>query len=98
MADAESDLLDVHLAMLKDVGFWDKCRQRVREDLIKVEQAVVEEVRELAAILEGSKQEYMQERSADIRDMGRRVLRNIRTFGEVSPNRLVSLPPKYDFS
>jgi len=30
--------------MLKDVGFWDKCRRRVREDLIKIEQAVAGEV------------------------------------------------------
>ena len=93
MADAESSLLDAHIAMLKDVEFWDKCKQRVREDLIKVEQAVAEEVRGLAAMLEGLKQEIMREHSADIRDIGRRVLRNIRNFGEVLPNQLVSLPP-----
>ncbi|PKN87662.1 MAG: phosphoenolpyruvate--protein phosphotransferase [Deltaproteobacteria bacterium HGW-Deltaproteobacteria-1] len=93
MATAESELLDVHLAMLKDVGFWDKCRQRVREDLVKVEQAVAEEVQELVAMMEGLKQDFMLERSADIRDMGRRVLRNIGAFGEISPNQLVSLPP-----
>ncbi len=93
MAAAESSLLDAHLAMLKDVEFWDKCRQRVREDLVKVEQAVAEEVRGLATMLEGLKQEIMREHSADIRDIGRRVLRNIRNFGEVLPNQLVSLPP-----
>ena len=90
---AESALLDVHLVMLKDDGFWDKCKQRERENLIKVEQAVVEEVRELVTMMEGLKQEYMRERSADIRDMGRRVLRNIRAFGEAPPNQLGSLPP-----
>jgi phosphoenolpyruvate-protein kinase (PTS system EI component) len=89
----ESALLDVHLVMLKDIEFWDKCKQRVREDMIKADQSVAEEVRELVTTLEGLKQEYMLERSADIRDIGRLVLRNIRTFGEVSPNRLVSLPP-----
>jgi phosphotransferase system enzyme I (PtsI) len=90
---AESALLDVQLAVLNDVGFWDKCKRRVREDLIKAEQAVAEEVREMAAMLEGLKQEIMREHSADIRDIGRRVLRNIRNFGEVLPNQLVSLPP-----
>jgi phosphoenolpyruvate-protein phosphotransferase len=93
MAAAESDLLDVHLAMLKDVGFWDNCRRRVREDLIKVEQAVAEEVRDLVTTLEGLKQKFLLERSADIRDIGRRVLRNISTIDEVLPNQLVSLPP-----
>ncbi|MDD5170065.1 MAG: phosphoenolpyruvate--protein phosphotransferase [Syntrophales bacterium] len=93
MAAAENALLDVHLAMLRDAGFWDKCKRRVRDDMIKVEQVVAEEVQELVTVLEGLKQGFMQERSADIRDMGRRVLRNIMTSGEVSPNRLVSLPP-----
>jgi phosphoenolpyruvate-protein phosphotransferase (PTS system enzyme I) len=93
MVAAESSLLDVHLAMLKDIEFWDKCKQRVRKDLVKVEQAVVEEVRDLAVMLEGLNQEIMREHSADIRDIGRRVLRNIRNSGEVSPNQLVSLPP-----
>ena len=93
MAAVESALLDVQLAILNDVGFWDKSKRRVREDLIKAEQAVAEEVREMAAMLEGLKQEFMRERSADIHDVGRRVLRNIRTSGEGSPNPLVSLPP-----
>jgi phosphoenolpyruvate-protein phosphotransferase (PTS system enzyme I) len=93
MGAAESSLLDAHLTMLNDVEFWHKCKQRVREDLIRVEQAVAEEVRELAAMMEGLKQENMREHSADIRDIGRRVLRNIRNFGEVTPNQLVSLPP-----
>lgn len=93
MAAAESALLDVQLVMLNDVGFWDKCKRRVREDLIKAEQAIAEEVREMATMLEELKQDSMRERSADIHDVGRRVLRSIRTSGEVSPNPLVSLPP-----
>ncbi len=35
----------------------------------------------------------MRERSADIHDVGRRVLRNNRTSGEVSPYRPGPLPP-----
>ena len=93
MALAERALLDVHVAMLKDADFWDKCRRRVREDLIKVEQAVAEEVRNMAEMLEGLKQELMRERSADIRDIGRRVLRNIGVSGEAPASRLASLPP-----
>jgi phosphoenolpyruvate-protein phosphotransferase len=93
MAAAESALLEVHVAMLNDVGFWSNCRRRVREDLIKVEQAVAEEVKEMSEKLEGLKQEIMRERGADIRDIGRRVLRHIGTAGETVPNRLASLPP-----
>lgn len=90
---AEIALLGVHLAMLKDNGFWNKCKRRVRQDLIKVEQAVDEEIREMIVRLEGLKQEIMRERSADIRDIGRRVLQKIRTSAEMSSNRLSSLPP-----
>ncbi|MGA2322814.1 MAG: phosphoenolpyruvate--protein phosphotransferase [Sedimentisphaerales bacterium] len=93
MAAAESALLEVHVAMLNDVGFWNNCKRRVREDLIKVEQAVAEEVKEMSEKLEGLKQEIMRERGADIRDIGRRVLRHIGTAGETAPNRLASLPP-----
>ena len=96
MAAAETALLDVHLAMLNDAEFWNSCKRRVREDLIKVEQAVAEEVRKMAEMLEGLKQEVMRERSADIRDIGRRVLRNVGASGacgEAPADRLASLPP-----
>ena len=93
MAAEENALLDAHAAMLNDVGFWDQCRRRVREDLIQVEQAVAEEVQKMVANMEGMKQEVMRERSADIRDIGSRVLRNVRSPGETTPDRLVSLPP-----
>jgi len=92
-ATVERDLLDVHLEMLKDVEFWNKCKRRVREDLIKAEQAIAEEVQDMASMLAGLKQEFMRERSADIHDVGRRVLRNFRDSSDVLPNPLVSLPP-----
>jgi phosphoenolpyruvate-protein phosphotransferase len=93
MAAAESALLEVHVAMLNDTSFWNNCKRRVREDLIKAEQAVAEEVGEMSEKLEGLKHEIMRERSADIRDIGRRVLRHIGTAAETAPNRLASLPP-----
>lgn len=93
MAVAESALLEVQLAMLNDTGFWNKCKRRVREDLIKAEEAVTEDVREMAAKLEGLEQSVMRERGADVRDIGLRVLRNIRTSAEATRNRLASLPP-----
>lgn len=93
MGGAESALLDVHLAMLKDAEFWNGCRRRVCAELIKVEQAVVEEVRGMAEMLEGLNHEVMRERAADIRDVGRRVLRQTRASGEPPASALGSLPP-----
>jgi phosphoenolpyruvate-protein phosphotransferase (PTS system enzyme I) len=93
MPAAENDLLAVQLAILSDAGFWNKCKRRVREELISVEQSVEEEVQKIAAKLEELKQEDMRERGTDVRDVGLRILRNIRTSAEGAPNRLSSLPP-----
>jgi phosphoenolpyruvate-protein phosphotransferase (PTS system enzyme I) len=93
MAAAESALLGVQLAMLNDPGFWKKCKERIRGELIKAEQSVAEEVRKMATKLEGLEQEILRERGADIRDIGLRVLRNIRSPSETIPNRLALLPP-----
>jgi phosphoenolpyruvate-protein phosphotransferase (PTS system enzyme I) len=92
MAEAESALLGVQLAMLNDKAFWNKCKRRVREELITAEQSVTEEVREMAEKLEGMKQEILRERGADVRDIGLRVLRNLRTHAGATHNRLSSLP------
>jgi len=93
MTDEEESLIDAHLAMLQDAAFAEKCKRRVREGLIKVEQAVSAEVRSMQEVLQGMEQEFLRERSADVRDIGRRVLSNLRDSGELSANRLNKLPP-----
>ncbi len=90
---AESAFMDVQLVMLGDAGFWDKCRRRVREELIKAEQAVSEEIRVMVEKLEGMKQDVMRERGADVRDIGLRVMRNMGSAAEATGRRLASLPP-----
>ena len=72
----------MRLAMLKDPSFPQKCKRRVREDLVRVEHAVLAEVREMEIRLQGLKQEFMRERSADVRDLGHQILRNLRTSGK----------------
>jgi len=89
---SETAFVDVHLAMLNDAGFWDKCKERVREEFIRAGSAVSQEIRAMAAMLEGMKQESMLERSADMRDIGRRVLRHIQNNSKGSVNPTVSLP------
>ncbi len=92
-ADNEIDLVEIRLAMLNDPSFPQKCKRRVREDLVGVEHAVQAEVREMERRFQGSKQEFMRERSADVRDLGHQVLRNLRTSGKRASNRLTALPP-----
>lgn len=93
LSDEEIALVEVHLAMLRAPSFSEKCRRRVFEDLVRAEQAVAAEVRDIEVRILGLEQEFMRERSADVRDIGRRILRNLKIPGEGIPNRLASLPP-----
>ncbi len=93
-ADLEIGLVEMRLAMLNDPSFQKKCKRRVGEDLVRVEHAVLAEVREMEMRLKGLKQEFLRERSADVRDLGRQVLRNLRTLEEGALSRLTDLPPR----
>lgn len=93
LADEEIALILVHLAMLRDSSFAEKCRRRVCEDLVRAEHAVAAEVGDIEVQLLELEQEFMRERSADVRDIGRRVLRNLIITSEEASNRLASLPP-----
>jgi phosphoenolpyruvate-protein phosphotransferase (PTS system enzyme I) len=92
-ADDEIVLVEMRLAMLKSSSFPQKCKRRVCEDLVRVEHAVLAEVREMEMRLRGLKQEFMRERSADVRDLGHQVLRNLRTWGKGASNQLATLSP-----
>ena len=94
MAVEERALLNVQLAILNDAEFWNICRRSVGANLIKVEQAVVEAVQEMVEVLAESHQDVMRERGADIRDIGRRILRNLGAASQPPANRLASLPPR----
>ena len=92
--DVEIGLLEMRLAMLNDPSFQKKCKRRVGEDLVRVEHAVLAEVREMEMRFNGLKQEFIRERSADVRDLGHQVLRNLRALTEGTSNRLIDLPPR----
>ncbi|MFA4987299.1 MAG: phosphoenolpyruvate--protein phosphotransferase [Candidatus Brocadiia bacterium] len=93
LSNAELGILDVQMAMIMDPSFAQKCKRRVQENLVDVEQAVTEEIWELEKMLQGMQQEFMRERSADVRDMGRRILRNLRMPGETTHDQIASLAP-----
>lgn len=77
LGEAESQIFMSHLAMLKDRDFIGKIVDRVRQDLINVEQALDLEMNRLIRLLGEVENEYLRERSEDIRDVGRRVLKHL---------------------
>jgi phosphoenolpyruvate-protein phosphotransferase (PTS system enzyme I) len=91
--DHEIALIEMRLAMLKDPFFLKNCKRRVSENMVTIEHAVMAEIQGVERLLNESKQGLMRERSADVRDLGHQILRNLRTSGMEDSNRLAALPP-----
>jgi phosphoenolpyruvate-protein phosphotransferase (PTS system enzyme I) len=92
--DLALGLLEMRLTMLNDPSFQKKCKGRVATDLVRIEYAVMAETREMEMRLKGVKQEFIRERSADVRDLGYQILRNLRTLKNGHSNPLTELPPR----
>lgn len=92
LAEEERTIVEAHLTMLRDAAFMDKCRQRVRQQLVRAEQAIDAETRDLERMIQSLGEDVMRERSADVRDVGRRVFAKLRRE-EAPTNPLASLPP-----
>ena len=93
-AAVATGLLEMRLAMLNDPSFQKKCKGRVEVNQVGIEYAVMAEVQEMEMRLKGLKQEFMRERSADIRDLGHQILRNLRILENGTSNHLTALPPR----
>jgi phosphoenolpyruvate-protein kinase (PTS system EI component) len=87
----EADIFSAHIAFLSDRQFVGRVEQRVRDERVNVEQAIEAIVEDLAASLKELNHEYLREREQDIRDMGRRVLRQLARQGRGAS--LARLPP-----
>lgn len=72
-----ASIFSAHLDLLHDREFTERVRQRVRGDLINVEQALDAQVADLAGLLESLESEYLRERARDIRDLGNRLMRQL---------------------
>lgn len=70
-------ILDAHLMVLDDRTFLEEIIGWVREKLKNIEFAVQEGTAKYASVLEAVDDDYLRERVSDIRDVGRRILRNL---------------------
>lgn len=73
----EVDLLDSHLLMLKDPSFFESVHARLDRDLFNIEWVLFQTMRELVEKLASSSDDYLRERTADIRDVVKRVLNHL---------------------
>ena len=77
IGELEATIFDAHLAILEDQAFLRKIREQVSRDLKPVEVVVSQIVEGYYRAMSMVADEHLRERSADIRDIGRRLLDNL---------------------
>lgn len=74
----EAEIFDAHLVLLEDPMFFDAVDGLITEKSITAEESVGMTMAELSAMFANLEDDYLRGRSADIQDIGCRVLRNLR--------------------
>jgi phosphoenolpyruvate-protein phosphotransferase (PTS system enzyme I) len=77
MGASEADIFDAHLLMLEDRVLVDEVMRSIREQKINAEYAFHAVAERYIAALAGADDEYLRERSTDLRDLTGRVLDNL---------------------
>ncbi|MEJ8548367.1 phosphoenolpyruvate--protein phosphotransferase [Brevibacillus borstelensis] len=70
-------ILSAHIAFLDDPSFAGEMKARIENQLCSAPAAVQAVAEQFIALFEGMDNEYMRERADDIRDVSRRLLRNL---------------------
>jgi len=73
----DASILDAHLLVLDDRAFVEEIIKKTRHDCCNVEVAVRDVAEGYAGMLAALKDDYLRERVADVRDVARRVIRNL---------------------
>jgi phosphoenolpyruvate-protein phosphotransferase (PTS system enzyme I) len=77
MGAKDSAIFDAHLLLLEDPMLIDETIRLIREQKVNAEHAVHQIANKYSDILSAFKDDYLQERSADIRDVTSRLLHNL---------------------
>lgn len=94
LGEDESGIFQTHLMLLEDPQFTSKIRTRIASQLIDAEQAVKTEITDLERKLQGIRSDYLRERSQDVRDVGRRLQKNLADPINLRASRLETIPPE----
>ncbi len=94
LGELYSSIFSAHLALLNDKQFKENVHRRIRDELVNVEHALSDEIADLERLLASVENEYLHERAQDVRDIGKRVMRQlIRTdagrLSRLSPQSVV---------
>lgn len=74
----KNEIFAAHLEIADDFMLQDGVENKVKNDLKNVQQAVAETIEEFAVIFDSMDDEYMKERAADVKDIGKRLMAEIK--------------------
>ncbi len=77
IGDEHAHILDAHLLVLEDALLIERTIKGVRSKKLNIGYVFSEVLEELAGALSKSSDSYLRGRASDVRDVGRRVLRNL---------------------
>ncbi|GAA0707414.1 phosphoenolpyruvate--protein phosphotransferase [Paraclostridium ghonii] len=77
LGEHEAEIFEAHLLVLQDPELIDQTISKIRDEKVNAEFALNEVKDMFVSIFESMDNEYMRERSADIKDVTNRVLRHI---------------------
>jgi len=88
----DASILDAHLMVLDDRAFIEEVVGRVKEERLNVEWVVKNVADRYADTLASLEDEYLKERVADVRDVARRIIRNL--YGD-DPSAHAEVPRRH---
>src|SRR5688500_10687052 len=77
MGDEYASIFEAHAMIVSDASFADKVVQKIEEEQVNAEWALAEVQEELQARFASFEDDYLRERSADVKDVAERVLVNL---------------------
>jgi phosphoenolpyruvate-protein phosphotransferase (PTS system enzyme I) len=77
MGDEYAQIFEAHAMIVGDASFADKVTQKIEEEQVNAEWALAEVQEELQARFASFEDDYLRERSADVKDVAERVLVNL---------------------
>ena len=80
----DASILDAHLMVLDDRTFIEEVIVNVRRDFKNIEWVVQSASDKYASVLDAVEDDYLRERVADVKDVARRIIRNLLGTAAVS--------------
>jgi len=77
MGQEEAQIFDAHLLVLEDRMLIEEVISRLKKDRLNVAYIFSEVLKKYIAVFSKIEDEYLKERTADINDVGKRILRNL---------------------